>query len=441
MLLPRLGRHRSTAAAVSPKGTGPANGAAVMGHGLFFVGHNVSNLLNYAFLLVMSHGLMPADFALFAALFGVVYLASALANTVQTSVAATVAAAGREAGGELVGGAMRRVVLLALPLAAVVFVGAGPVAAFLNSGDTTSVGLTGVAIWLFLIAAVGYGGLQGSGRLALLGAGLIVGAAGRLILGPVFLWLGLGVPGALLGVVLGLAMSAALVAVPFGRFVLRPSMPSVVKASTVVAAFLASVAIAVPTSADVVLAQHYFSGQEAGAYAAVSVLGKVVVFGPLAISLMLFPSLVRRQAEGEETASLLRLALLATAGVSGPLAATVTALGVAAPEITLREYVVPAALLPTYVAAMLAFSLVVTLLYFNLARRNVRFVAFVPLALAAELAAIAVWHPGAISVAVVLLVGNLALLVIGLAVSWRPLLPQSGGSLRLRAVGASALHD
>ncbi len=442
MLLPRFGRPERTAATEHIGVTDPGDGATMVGHGLFFIAHNVSNLLNYAFLLAMSQALTPTDFALFAALFGTVYLASALANTVQTSVAAAVAGAGCEAAPAVVGATMRRVIMLALPLAAGVLVVARPVAAFFHSGDTTSVALTGVAVWLFLVAAVGYGGLQGTGRFTLLGAGLIVAAVGRLVLGPVFLWLGLGVPGALLGVAVGLGLSAALVMAPFARSGVRPVSAFPRPVATVLAALLVSVAIAVPTSADVVLAQHFFPGEEAGAYAAVSVLGKVIIFAPLAISVIFFPLVVRREAEGGPTTPLLRLALLATAAVSVPLAATVVAAGVAAPEVVLRGYAVSSALLCVYVAGTLVFSFVVTVLYFNLATRADRIVSCVAVGLAVELAIVVLWHPDVLAMALVLLVGNVGLLVLGLAGAWGLLAQQAGGSPRARlAAAASALQD
>lgn len=391
-----------------------AKAPALAGQGLFFVAHNVSNVINYAFLLVMSQALAPAEFALFAALFGAIYLASALANTVQTSMAATVAV-DANGGTAAVRAAMRRVTLLALPIAAVTIVVARPAAAFLHSDDLTSVFITGASVWLFLLAAVGYGGLQGSGRFALLGSGLIVAAVGRLVLGLAFLWIGFGVAGALLGVAVGLSLSAALAFAPFAKSAPRAEAVSFQPPTAVLAAFLASVAIAIPTSADVVLAQHYFTGDQAGAYAAVSVLGKVVIFGPLAISLIFFPILVRRHADGQPVLPLLGLALLATGGVALLLAAAIAALGATAPDVLLRGYTASPEFLFAYLAAMLVYSLVVTLLYFNLARRHFGFIGAVILGLVIEMSIVALWHPDALRVALVLLFGNLALFGAGLA--------------------------
>jgi O-antigen/teichoic acid export membrane protein len=386
---------------------------------LFFVAFNLSNVLNYAFLLAMSRALAPDDFALFAALFGAIYFASALANTAQTSVAAAVAAGDGTASAIVVGTA-RWLALMGLPLAVVVLAATRPVAAFLHSDDVASVALVGLAVWLLLLAAIGYGGLQGSGRFCLLGTGLMVASLGRLALGLYLVGLGLGVGGALLGVVIGLAASAALALAPFARRGPQPpSFASTSLPSLVLPALLASIAIAVPTSADVILARHYLPGPEAGAYAAVSVLGKVIIFVPMAVSLIAFPLVVSREAAGTPTAFLRRSSLLAAAGLAAPLAVAIVAAGAFFPGTVLRGYEVSVPFLVTYLAAMLAFSLVVVLLYSDLARlRHRYFVGMALPALAAELAVIALWHPTVLSMAVVVLAGNLLLLLVGLWLTW-----------------------
>jgi len=388
------------------------------GGGLFLVSHNISNILNYAFLLAMSQALAPSDFALFAALFGTIYVASSLANTAQISVAAAVAASHPQMSSAVVGVAMRRLFTLTLPFTVGVLLAAWPFAAFLHTQDASSVALAGVAVWLHLLAAVGYGGLQGSGRFTRLGVGLIIAAAGRLVLGLILVWFGLEVKGALLGVVLGLGLSSALVIAPFVGSALRSPGVSLPPLGLVLAALLTSVAIALPTGVDVVLVQHYFPVQEAAAYAAVSVLGKVVIFGPLAITLVFFPLLARLHAEGRATKPFLLLNLLATTGLSTLLAVAVIVAGILMPQVVLRGYTVSVAFLVTYLAAMAIFSLVVTLLYSSLARRRERLVTVMALALAVQLAIVALWHPDTLTVALALLAGYLVLVIVSLWASW-----------------------
>ena len=384
------------------------------GPSMFVIAHNLTNVVNYAFLLAMARALRPDEFGLFAALFGAIYLASALANSTQITMAALVAGADANQSAALAGAGVRRLLATFLPVAMVAAVCLRPAAAFLHTGDLTAVALTGAAACLLLLAAVGYGALQGSGRFAFLGFGLLVAAVGRLALSGLLVWLGLGVQGTILGVVAGLALSALLVLAPYMREIFRPASRSLPQFTNLLVASLASLAIAIPTSADVVLMRHYVPVQEAGAYAAVSVLGKVVIFAPIAVSLVFFPSFVRAGAARRTDSSLLRLNLLGTGAIALPLAVGVAWAGAALPQVFFRGYATSSPFLWSYVAAMLAFSFVVTLLYYAVAHRSTGIVVAVCAGLAAELATISVWHPSLTGVALVLLAGNTALVAAGL---------------------------
>ena len=175
-------------------------------------------------------------------------------------------------------------------------------------------------------------------------------------------------------------------------------------------ALIASIAIAIPTSADVVLVRHFFSADAAGAYAAVSTLGKIVVFGPLAVSLALFPSLVREHARSTLRISTMLRVVAATAAIAVPSAALILVAWAVAPGVILARYDVSFALIATYLGATVAFSLLVSLMYLALARRDISTIAAVPIGLALELALIVVWHPSTAAVALVLMAGNVALI-------------------------------
>ena len=403
-----------------------ASGAATR-RGLFVVAFNAANVLNYAFLLAMSRALPSDEFALFASLFGAVYLASALANTVMIATAAAVAL-NAESAPAIVARVVRRLVLLGVPMALAVAIAMRPAADFLRSDDLVAIGLAGVSLWLLVVASVGYGGLQGSERFGLLGGALIAAAAGRVALGLAVVWFGMGVGGAMLGVAGGLAASAVLALATFAK---RGSVPVAATTSLtpLLPALIASLVIAIPTSADVVLVRHYFSAQDAAAYAVMSTLGKVVVFGPLAISLAAFPSMVREHAEGTLRSGTLRRAIVMTAAVAVPSAAAILIGWAAAPGMIFARYDVGFALIAMYLSAMLSFSLVVPFVYWALARRQTAIIAVVPVGLALELALVTAWHPNTASVALVLLVGNLALLA---GVAWRCVTAPAGA----RAIAA-----
>jgi O-antigen/teichoic acid export membrane protein len=318
----------------------------------------------------------------------------------------------------LVSARLRWLLLLALPFALAVALGSGVAASFLHTHDYTAIALAGASLWLLVVASVGYGGLQGVERFRLLGIALIVAAGGRVALGVAFAAAGLGVDGAMLAVTIGLAASATIAIAPHMRRDATRSRErsSVRDLSPMLPALIASIAIAIPTSADVILVRHYFPSQDAGAYAAVSTLGKIVVFGPLAISLALFPEMVRAHSAGTLGATMLRRVVATTGIVAVPSALAILLAYVIAPGVIFAGYNVPLSLVSSYLGAMLAFSLTVALLYFALARRQIAIIAAVPAGLAIELAAIAAWHPSATAVAAILLTGNVALLI---GTAWR----------------------
>jgi O-antigen/teichoic acid export membrane protein len=373
---------------------------------LLFLGvHNASNVLNYAYLLVMSQLLAPGTFALFGALFGAIYLASALANSVQMSTAAAVAGNPTAAGMAVavrVRACLRWTPHFVVGAAAV----AWPAAWFLHTENVPAVLLTAAAIWLFFFASIGYGALQGRERFGRLGTGLIVAAGARLAIGPALLIAGLGVTGAILGIVVGLALSAAFVLAPFGLGTEGSQSAPKLAPRALIAPLLVSVAIATPTSVDVVLARHYFSGMEAGSYAAVSVLGKIVVFGPLAVSLVLFPGMVRAHLNGVRSLTILATSVATTAMVAVPLAVLTLIAAIAGAGTVLRGYDAPALLVAMYLLAMLVFSLMIPLIYWDLARGRARGAVCLLAVLAGETTALLFWHPAPQAFAGVLLAGN-----------------------------------
>jgi O-antigen/teichoic acid export membrane protein len=58
-------------------------------------------------------------------------------------------------------------------------------------------------------------------------------------------------------------------------------------------------------STDVILVRHFFSATDAGLYAALAILGKVIFYASSAVSLVLFPVLSERSTKGEQTHKLI----------------------------------------------------------------------------------------------------------------------------------------
>jgi len=64
------------------------------------------------------------------------------------------------------------------------------------------------------------------------------------------------------------------------------------------------------TSTDVILVKHFFNSHDAGFYAGLSLIGKVIFYFTAPIPAVMFPLLVKRHATGKNFVNLFYLALI-----------------------------------------------------------------------------------------------------------------------------------
>jgi len=344
-----------------------------LGAPFYFLALNLANVFNYLFLIIMAKSLSAEAYGLFGALFGIVYLTSAFGNSVQVTLAkftAELSSLGERARlGALLSTATARIVALSLVVAFAFLAGAPLLAAFLHTSSPI--------LFLALSVPATWGVLQGTQRFYLLGASTFLNSGLRLVFGALLVIAGLGVSGALVGIGLGLLASAAVALGPLR--VAAPGRSGKEEMRALSAYFwpvvIASIVVAVPTSLDVVLAKHLFAAEQAGVYTAASVLGKVVLFLPLGATFVLFPKVIHRRAQGQETSVLLGAALL----ITGALSATVTAIFVLAPSSLFAallgsDLADAGQLLRWYAPAMLLFAFVIVFVYYNLAAGKTAYV-------------------------------------------------------------------
>lgn len=336
----------------------------------------VANLLLYLFQVMVGRRLAPPEFGEFAALFGIVYLAGAASNAVQAWVARTVAASGDGEVRLLVAGVIRRSLLVAagaVALGSLLVPAAGP---FLHLDDHQALAPVGAVLVLAMLAPVTQGAFLGEQRFSWYSTSLVGGAAVRLLAGWAALSLGLGATGALWAVAAGLGACFVV-----GVAVIRPgpatSRVDVGKATQglLLPTLLAFLAISVPASADVLAVRHLFSAHDAGLYGGVALMGRIVLFLPLAVSLVLFPRVAREVSEGGSGRRHLVAGLVITSLLSGGAAFIFVVAPRAALDAMLgSNYSGASGLLPIYAGAMFLFSLAVVFVYHHLARGRASYV-------------------------------------------------------------------
>lgn len=126
---------------------------------------------------------------------------------------------------------------------------------------------------------------------------------GKLIFGLIFVYLGFGVLGAMIGLFV-----SYIVGVLLGAYFLRGY--KVRKVSTVsvdtkklfdysLPILISSIAINSLLLLDLILVKHLFTPYEAGIYASVATLGKIIFFGTAPVASVMFPLVSKKHSQGE----------------------------------------------------------------------------------------------------------------------------------------------
>lgn len=390
-----------------------------------------SNASAYVFHVVMTRLLGPADYGTVGALLTVVLILGVPTAALQAVVARRVAAIRRTDGAAVrcVGRSALGFALRAGAGAAALIGATAPwTARFLHMDSPTPVVLIALLAVPSLVAPVGRGLLQGSMRFGTLGLAMFGAMALRLALGIVLVGAGLGVTGAVLAVLLSEIGGAGFALLPVASAVVGPRADRDVAAGMGREAGGATAALLgfwVMVSIDTFLARHYLPAAEAGHYAAAALVGKAVLFLPMAVAMVAYPRFAEHPG-ARESERLLRLCLLLVGGVGLAVSIGVAAFPQALTLAFGSSFRFDGRAVPLLLAlAMSAFGAVSLLVHYRLAlgRAPVR---GLWLAAAAEAAAIAAFHRDGSSVAAVVLASG-CLLACGL---W------PGSQRRARAVRA-----
>ncbi|WP_091362695.1 hypothetical protein [Geodermatophilus telluris] len=282
------------------------------------------HLGNYLYYVLAARALTPAEFAEVSAMTGLATIAFMPATGVQAALAREIAALTArglpdEAQG-LIRFVTRRMALVQAGLFVVLVAGTPAAVAVLELGSV-GVWLTGV-LWIVLGLAlqVSQGIHQGREHFGRVGA-ILAGPLG--VLRAVLL-----VPLAAVAGVVG-ALGALVLATVVGLFLAlgrtggRPAPRTQRVALNLRPALVALVAFASLTNLDVIVAKVTLEPTEAGLYASAALLGKIALYGPSALALMLLPKVSARLAAGLSVRSPALLTLAATLATGGAVALVV----------------------------------------------------------------------------------------------------------------------
>ncbi len=306
------------AAPPSPGALRPLLSRMGMGASLMVILTLLASATNYASNLIFSRVLEPAsygDLTALLALLVVVTVPTAAAQTVIAERVATYSTAGRmDRVRYLIRHALAHVAVVAA-LAGVVYTLSIPfVVEVLDlQAPGPAIALAPLIMLSFLLP-VAMGALQGMDRYLAFGSMLLGIALSRIAFGVPWASTGGGSGGAIAGQALGVAVVLGGAAwllrndligrgtgAATAGFRRRPDVRTVT-------ASLAFVAFAVISNLDILLAKLYLSPHDVGLYAALSTIGKVVMFLPGAVAVVMVPNAARARHTRQEAGRVLRIA-------------------------------------------------------------------------------------------------------------------------------------
>ena len=380
---------------------------------------------SYLYLLVMGRFLGPEAFGILGALFAIFYsvclIGQALMEAIATNVAEIKAKSGESTAVNFFIKLVVKLIIIYLLPTLILIIASRPIASFFHLTSTGPVILLAISLFTALLLNTLLGLLQGLQKFRQFGiTGYLIAQGLKLLTGVIFVWIGwdlMGAVGALLAsTAIGSVVGLVLVRKHLTGDVHNPDRYSPRLGPVLLPALLLALFLSVPASVDVMLVTHYFGGKEAGLYNAVATLGKVIVFLPMAVSLILLPRATERHALECSTRNLLLQSLLLTFILSGVVAlvcwvfpnATVTFFFGSA-------YIEAGTLISLYAAAMLLFSLNIVLIHYSLAIRNLWLMFLADTITLAEVVAIVLVHQSLFQVMWILLWGNLLILMVNLS--------------------------
>lgn len=268
------------------------------------------NVFNYGYAVVLGRLFGPVQYGAYASFTSLFLLISLLPLTFQ-QVGARYAATGQS----IVGSAVRLGWLSGTALALVLVGGAFWLGPVLNLPALWLVAL-GIVAPIYVWTGVLRGEAQGRQNFQGFGVNMILEHAVKILLTPLAL---LALPGA------SGAVLATLAALPFTTLHLRryhparleesPHRREAVKYALPVLSNLAAQAVII--NSDVLMVKAFLPAHEAGIYAAVAILGRVVFYSSWAVGTALFPLVSSRQGDGASPRKLLWIALAVVGVISG----------------------------------------------------------------------------------------------------------------------------
>lgn len=280
-----------------------------------FVSTLIVNIGNYGINLLLGHWLAPADFSEVGLLATLLLLLSFVAVGFQMTAAKYTAGFSLEEAASVIRW-LRRLALLGgmIPML-FLFVGAGLLQDFFNTHSSWIFPIFGAGLPFYLLMSINRGILQGQSRFGRLAVTYQAEMWVRLVLSILLYKAGTGIPGITAAITLSLIASylASLVSFTENNHY-KFERKELLKFLLIILIYECSQILI--NNSDTLLVKHYFSPADAGLYAAMALIGRIVYFSTWTVVTLLFPIVIRLEKEGKPHLAYFSGSLLLVSGIA-----------------------------------------------------------------------------------------------------------------------------
>ncbi len=369
---------------------------------ILFAASIIAGFLNYLFQVYVGRMLGPSDYGIYSSLVALLYIMSVPSSTIQTSVAKMVSEynSDHEKIKYLLIHVFRKLTLLAILASVLFMISSAYLADYLRIDSGMYFLILSILFFISFLGPVLVGALQGLQMFFQMGINTVAGTFFKLLFGVAFVYLGFGVNGALLALVIGSFLGLLQALIPL-RFLKgsKEVKGNISFFSTSLAVLLATVGLAFLPNVDMLLVKHYLSENEAGLYAAAALLGKIVLFATGPVAMVMFPKATVMHNKNHNGRELLQKSLLYV----GSISLLIIAVFVIAPEFIVRilfgsRYTGITDLIIYFAVALSFLSLTSAVVFYDLATRRYRFLYLIGIISVLEVVLISMYHDSSLIV-------------------------------------------
>lgn len=273
------------------------------GSTIMILGSNGASAINYLYHLVIGRLLGPSLYGELAALISVMGLLGIIPGAFNLVIVKEISSIkNNEDLNNLILWFRKKIFLVSIISSIAVLLLSPAISSFLHISDISYLIIIALFFLFSLQTLVNRSILQGLLRFQEMVMSVLIENGSKLLLSLLLIYLGFQVRG---------AMFAFLLSIVFGFYVtnnylkvgslkninISPDINSMLKFAFPV--IIQIIALTSLYTSDVILIKHFFSSHEAGIYAALSTLGKIILFGAGPISSVMFPLVSQRKVRGE----------------------------------------------------------------------------------------------------------------------------------------------